>query len=557
MKIRTDFVTNSSSSGYVLVQLEFCDGKNLTAQREYDAGYGGDFWNYASEERLTTGLDKAQSGSDLLQVLDQNIEYFHDYEMEKALRSMQNLDGLQSIYISEDTHYDDGDAQGGSFYYLFHRHNNDNFYPEDWAEYMESVDQIVERIVDSDSEREKASAEDVAKRILKYSERYAVLMLLWCGVYYNFGNLSKKELEELSEFAGKGDVAESLRLNYWDYLLMTKDPERWVENAQALLGILLHDDHYEKCRDYVKYLIECFPSKGPLILRLYNTFLSLNIPYRPRLLLKEVNEFAFGAPCRSLEDAERLCSSDSNHVWTSYSYTKDELRSRDDSYNYHVNTKQFRGFIEQKPEISVLDQRFLFASGADNKKLEPLIQEVTDRGGIIEDRFSNKTNYCVVSKLKDYTPIVRAIRRQQNGEPVQIIWEKDLKDSLAGKDFEARAKSQLENNKVGLALIATMMAVLSNADESSMTVRERLVLEQMVISQKMQSVLGTDLRSFLLHYKEDSTKHLAECIEYLQTSAKKEDLDSLFSRIREAFTEESTEIEKLLKVIADAFRKEA
>ena len=43
MKFRTDFVTNSSSSGFVVVTLGFMDGSIIRAENDYNDGSGGIF----------------------------------------------------------------------------------------------------------------------------------------------------------------------------------------------------------------------------------------------------------------------------------------------------------------------------------------------------------------------------------------------------------------------------------------------------------------------------------------------------------------------------------
>lgn len=52
MKFRLDFVTNSSSTGYVAVKIGFKDGRVLDVNSKYDSGYGGYVWNHTSKKRL-------------------------------------------------------------------------------------------------------------------------------------------------------------------------------------------------------------------------------------------------------------------------------------------------------------------------------------------------------------------------------------------------------------------------------------------------------------------------------------------------------------------------
>ena len=40
MKIRTDFVTNSSRSGYIIITLNYRDGHESSMQAEWDFGWG-------------------------------------------------------------------------------------------------------------------------------------------------------------------------------------------------------------------------------------------------------------------------------------------------------------------------------------------------------------------------------------------------------------------------------------------------------------------------------------------------------------------------------------
>jgi len=60
MKIRTDFVTNSSSSGFVTINVK-TNEKNIKLYEDYDSGWGGWIWNYRNISDVIEDLGKVKA----------------------------------------------------------------------------------------------------------------------------------------------------------------------------------------------------------------------------------------------------------------------------------------------------------------------------------------------------------------------------------------------------------------------------------------------------------------------------------------------------------------
>ena len=103
MKFRTDFVTNSSSSGFVSVTINTAKGKVLTDSLNYGDGpmngyfAEGDIFDYMSRTKTCGDIADYLSWSD-----------FGDSALVRSLRKMKNIDEINSISIIDEGENDYG-----------------------------------------------------------------------------------------------------------------------------------------------------------------------------------------------------------------------------------------------------------------------------------------------------------------------------------------------------------------------------------------------------------------------------------------------------------------
>lgn len=117
MKIRTDFVTNSSSSGYVVITVVDENGESVYYEYEYDSGYGGYFWNRYLPITFLTRSQPSQSGSELMKDIRYLVgdSVLKTQEGKQFVNAVKELKAVRAYSIEEKTQYDTGGEDSAEY----------------------------------------------------------------------------------------------------------------------------------------------------------------------------------------------------------------------------------------------------------------------------------------------------------------------------------------------------------------------------------------------------------------------------------------------------------
>ena len=128
MKIRTDFVTNSSSSGFVVITIQMENNEKIELLREYDTGNGGYFWNSSEASRgiMQHQMGQLRDGYELFQLLRKNIDEFDTFIMASGpnaqmfrmkVQSIRDFGDVNTVRVAETTRFDTGGQKSAEVIY--------------------------------------------------------------------------------------------------------------------------------------------------------------------------------------------------------------------------------------------------------------------------------------------------------------------------------------------------------------------------------------------------------------------------------------------------------
>ena len=188
------------------------------------------------------------------------------------------------------------------------------------------------------------------------------------------------------------------------------------------------------------------------------------------------------------------------------------------------------------------------------------------------DNITKQTDYLVVEPFSSGYGKVEKVKelRKEGNTRVKVVLATDLADLIESGNYystemaEADAKRRAEENKqkadaslvthkLEYGTLAVMMACLKMLPSNAMDLKDRLELEDLLISDHMGALLGTDLKQILEVYASESTEILIDCINYVKTDIPA--FEKLIDRIRISFNNKFGAIDAFLEIVLKAVRE--
>lgn len=193
-------------------------------------------------------------------------------------------------------------------------------------------------------------------------------------------------------------------------------------------------------------------------------------------------------------------------------------------------------------------------------------------GGRSGDRVTKATDYLFVEPYSSgYGKAETVIDLRKAGNTrVKVILADDLdkliksghyySKEMAEKDAKKRAEelkakidAELTENKLGYGALAIMMTIIKILPEDAMNLKDRLVIEELLISQPLESLLGTHLKDLLTVYESEATEKLTACARYVKSEISS--FEKQIDNIRESFGNSIQAVDAFLDIVMDTIKE--
>lgn len=193
-------------------------------------------------------------------------------------------------------------------------------------------------------------------------------------------------------------------------------------------------------------------------------------------------------------------------------------------------------------------------------------------GNGINDRITQKTDYLIVEPYSSGYGKVETVKelRKKGNTRVKVILASDLAEliedgryystEMAEEDARREAEerknkvdNELTENKMGYGVLAIMMTVLKKLPPDAMDLKDRLDIEELLISQPMANLLGTHLNELLIVYGNDSTEKLVDCAKYAKSDSVAAEMK--INSIRNSFSSKVQSLDAFLDIVLKAIKE--
>ena len=188
------------------------------------------------------------------------------------------------------------------------------------------------------------------------------------------------------------------------------------------------------------------------------------------------------------------------------------------------------------------------------------------------DRVTKKTDYLIVepnSSGYGKAETVIELRREGNTR-VKVILAEDLAEliesgryyskAMAEEDAKREAEelkrsvdSNLQSNMLGYGVLAIMMTCLKAMPQDEMDLKDRLAIEELLISNPVEKLLDTHLKDMLKVYQADSTEILVTCAKYAKANLAA--AEKMINNIRETFGGEIQALDAFLNTAINTMKE--